>query len=171
MGDDEYQNDQIDESEKKKDLGALEAAKMAIKFLDQVPTKSPHLRAATRNYATLLAAAERWRSTGAQAIAKMRKRRRDTGLQIEHDMNEIAYIDKEIAWLREKQGRIARAQAERQQARDKIALEVEHCVAGFQTMITNARNLNRIGGKGAKQIMAGRHVPKGLPHISNRENV
>ena len=101
----------------------------------------------------------------------MRKRRRDTGLQIEHDTNEIEYIDKEIAWLREKQGRIARAQAERQEARDKIALEVEHCGAGFQTMITNARNLNRTGGKGAKQIMAGRHVPKGLPHISNRENV
>eukprot|EP01043_Picozoa_sp_COSAG02_P027901 COSAG02_NODE_1666_length_11424_cov_5.733245_8_plen_174_part_00 len=171
VGDDEYQNDQLDESEKKKDLGALEAAKMAIKFLDQVP-KSSHLRALPQTvHATLLAAAERWHSTGAQAIAKMRKRRRDTGLQIEYDTNEIAYIDKEIAWLREKQGRIARAQAERQQARDKIALEVEHCVAGFQTMITNARNLNRTGGKGAKQIMAGRHVPKGLPHISNRENV
>ena len=36
VGDDEYQNDQLDESEKQKDLGALEAAKMAIKFLDQV---------------------------------------------------------------------------------------------------------------------------------------
>lgn len=106
-----------------------------------------------------------------QAIAKMRKRRKDTGLQIQHDTDEIAYIDKEIAWLREKQGRIARAQAERQAARDKIAAEVDNCVAGFQTMITNARNLNRTGAKGAKQVMAGRHVPKGLPHISNRENV
>lgn len=101
----------------------------------------------------------------------MRKRRKDTGLQIEYDTQEIAYIDKEIAWLREKQGRIARAQAERQEARDKIAIEVEHCVEGFQTMIGNARNLGRTGGKGAKQIMARRHVPKGLPHISNRENV
>ena len=101
----------------------------------------------------------------------MRKRRRDTGLQIEFDQKEISYIDSEIAWLNEKKGRIAKAQQERQEARDKIAVEVEHCVAGFQTMIGNARNLNRTGGKGAMQIMAGRHVPKGLPHISNRENV
>jgi hypothetical protein len=35
VGDDEYEG-QIDAEEKKKDLGALEAAKMAIKFLDQV---------------------------------------------------------------------------------------------------------------------------------------
>ena len=50
-------------------------------------------------------------------------------MQIDFDNQEIAHIDKEIAWLREKQGRIARAQAERQAARDKIAVEVEHCVA------------------------------------------
>lgn len=36
MGDDEYENDGFDSQEAKKDLGALEAAKMAIKFLDQV---------------------------------------------------------------------------------------------------------------------------------------
>ena len=63
------------------------------------------------------------------------------------------------------------ARRERQAARDKIAAEVANCEAGFQTMIGNARNLNRTGAKGAKTIMAGRHVPKGLPHISNRENV
>ena len=101
----------------------------------------------------------------------MRKRRNDTGAQIDFDNKEIAYIDSEIAWLREKKGRIASKQKERQEQRDKIAIEVENCVEGFQTMIGNARNLNRTGAKGAKQIMAGRHVPKGLPHISNRDNV
>ena len=106
-----------------------------------------------------------------QAIAKMRKRRKDTGDQIQFDNDEIVHIDQEIGWLREKQGRIEKAQRERQAARDKIAAEVANCEAGFQTMIGNARNLNRTGAKGAKTIMAGRHVPKGLPHISNRENV
>lgn len=135
------------------------------------PRDAPDTHDATQRAAAAAARLNRKRCTGAQAIAKMRKRRRDAGLQIQHDMDEIAYIDKEIAWLREKQARIARAQAERQAARDKIAAEVDNCVAGFQTMITNARNLNRTGAKGAKQVMAGRHVPKGLPHISNRENV
>ena len=40
VGDDEYENDHIDKEEQKKDLGALEAAKMAIKFLDQVRATS-----------------------------------------------------------------------------------------------------------------------------------
>ena len=39
VGDDEYE-DKIDKDEAKKDLGALEAAKMAIKFLDQVRGRS-----------------------------------------------------------------------------------------------------------------------------------
>ena len=39
VGDDEYE-DKIDKDEAKKDLGALEAAKMAIKFLDQVRCRS-----------------------------------------------------------------------------------------------------------------------------------
>ena len=41
VGDDEYAPDPehaVNAEEKKKDLGALEAAKMAIKFLDQVCT-------------------------------------------------------------------------------------------------------------------------------------
>ena len=43
VGDDEYAPDPehaVNAEEKKKDLGALEAAKMAIKFLDQVCTSS-----------------------------------------------------------------------------------------------------------------------------------
>lgn len=218
MGDDEYENDANDPEEKKKDLGALEAAKMAIKFLDQVRRRAyPLLRRRRRRQAAVdvlewprRAGARYPRRTqlpgvgarrqrcshacasrqlacdgpaadarrcgccflsGAQAIAKMRKRRKDTGDQIDFDNKEIAYIDSEIAWLGEKKGRIAEKQKERQEERDKIAVEVDNCVLGFQTMIGNARNLNRTGAKGAKQIMAGRHVPKGLPHISNRDNV
>jgi hypothetical protein len=44
VGDDEYAPDPehaVNAEEKKKDLGALEAAKMAIKFLDQVCTPAP----------------------------------------------------------------------------------------------------------------------------------
>jgi hypothetical protein len=154
-----------------------------------------------------------------QAISKLRQRRTQTGIQIDEDKKEIAYIDRELAILAGKQGRVKAAQDERRAARDKLAQEVVRCTEGFQTVssdrqppppspslprapdlcsgarvdsccdrspwhphppppppspntpqvINNAKNLNRRGGKEAKQIMGRTHVARGNPHISNRD--
>ena len=58
VGDDEYGGEVIDKDEAKKDLGALEAAKMAIKFLDQVRCRSAApVRCAPRSVLRLRSAA------------------------------------------------------------------------------------------------------------------
>ena len=138
VGDDEFE-DYFDQEKAKEQQGGLEAAKMAIKFLDQ-------------------------------AIFTWRKRRKASGDRIQSSKDEIAYIDREIAFLGGKRDNVSQVQAERRAAHKKISEEVRVCEEGLQQMIDNAKNLDRIAAKGAKGIMARRHVSAGNLSISNRES-